>query len=164
MTQWSRAELETAFEHYLRTVEAAVSSGDWSLFADLFTPDATYIEHMYGTFHGRPEILAWITKTMGTFPGSAMTGFPTSWSVIDEERGRIVCEIENHMPDPGDGSVHQATNITILTYAGENLWACEEDVYNPAKFAEMVDAWRRRSIELGTLSAQAQEFFARMSR
>jgi ketosteroid isomerase-like protein len=156
---WSRTELEEAFQHYLRTVEKAVESGDWSLFANLFTDDATYIEHMYGTFHGRPAILDWISKTMGSFPGSAMTGFPPTWSVVDEERGRIICELENHMPDPGDGSVHQATNVTILTYAGDNLWSCEEDVYNPAKFVEMVGAWRQRSIELGTLSDEAAAFF-----
>ena len=75
----------------------------------MFTEDAVYIEHLFGTFHGREEIRTWIRKTMGSFPGSVMTGFPPSWSVIDEERGRIICELENHMPDLGDAVVRQAT-------------------------------------------------------
>ena len=58
---------------------------------------------------------------MTTMPGCWMPDYPSSWHVIDEERGRIVCEILNRMQDPGDGSIHQAANITILTYAGDNL-------------------------------------------
>ena len=31
------------------------------------------------------------------------------------------------MRDPGDGTIITATNITILTYAGDGLWSREED-------------------------------------
>ena len=98
MSQWTRAELEAAFAQYLSTVDRAIAAGDWGLFADMFTEDAVYIEHLFGTFHGREEIRTWIRKTMGSFPGSVMTGFPPSWSVIDEERGRIICELETTCP------------------------------------------------------------------
>jgi len=150
--QWSRSELEKAFLVYQETVERAAQSGDWNLFVDLFTPDADYIEHMYGTFHGHDQIRAWITNTMGTFPGNRMPGFPIAWSVVDEERGWIVCEIRNLMVDPGDGGAHEASNITILKYAGDNRWASEEDVYNPLHFRTMVIAWARSADAHGTLS------------
>jgi hypothetical protein len=158
MSQWTRAELEAAFAQYLSTVDRAIAAGDWGLFADMFTEDAVYIEHLFGTFHGREEIRTWIRKTMGSFPGSVMTGFPPSWSVIDEERGRIICELENHMPDLGDAVVRQATNITILTYAGDGLWASEEDVYNPSKFADLVTDWVKRADELGRLPDEGRAF------
>lgn len=154
MTQWSRAELESAFEHYKAEVRAASTSGDWGRFADLFTEDATYEEHLYGTFHGREEIRAWIIKTMTTMPGSWMPDYPSSWHVIDEERGRIVCEILNRMQDPGDGSIHEAANITILTYAGDNLFSREEDVYNPGRFADVVTDWARVALAHGTLTSE----------
>lgn len=141
--QWTRAELEAAFEHYQAQVRRASETDDWSLFADLFTTDATYIERAYGTFHGREEIRAWAVATMTAPPGSWMTGFPPAWHIIDEERGRIVCDIRNLMPDPGDGSVHEAGNITILGYAGDNLFDYEEDVYNPATFITMLEGWAR---------------------
>ena len=73
--RWTRAELEAAFEHYQAQVRRASETADWSLFADLFTPDATYVEHAYGTFHGREAIRDWAIETMTTPPGSWMTGF-----------------------------------------------------------------------------------------
>jgi hypothetical protein len=143
MGAWSKAELEAAFEHYQRQVRRSAETGDWSHFADLFTEDATYVEHAYGTFRGRDEIRAWVVKTMTEPPGCWMPAFPPSWHVIDEERGRIVCEIRNVMQDPGDGSTHEATNITILGYAGDDLFDYEEDVYNPARFVTMLEGWGR---------------------
>ena len=158
MGRWSWDELEAAFAHYGAEVRAASENRDWSRFADLFTEDATYDEHFYGTFRGREEIRAWIVKTMTTPPGSWMPMYPSSWHVIDEDRGRIVCEILNRMQDPGDGSIHQAANITILTYAGDNLFSKEEDVYNPAKFSEMVRDWARVADAHGTLTAEGTAF------
>jgi hypothetical protein len=143
MGKWTRQELEAAFEHYQEQVSRAVTSGDWTLFADLFTEDARYVEHAYGTFEGRDQIRDWVVKTMTSPPGCWMTAFPPSWHVIDEERGRIVCEILNPMRDPGDGTIHQATNVTILGYAGDNLFDYEEDVYNPAQFVTMLEKWGR---------------------
>lgn len=151
MTQWSRGELAEAFAHYGTEVQAASDARDWGRFADLFTEDATYDEHLYGTFTGREQIRSWIVETMTTRPGSWMQSFPASWSVVDEERGRIVCEILNRMQDPGDGSIHEATNITILTYAGDGLFSKEEDVYNPAKFVTAISAWAKVAHEHGTL-------------
>jgi hypothetical protein len=55
------------------------------------------------------------------------------------------------MQDPGDGSIHEAANITILTYAGDNLFSKEEDVYNPAKFTEVISTWARVADAHGTL-------------
>jgi hypothetical protein len=141
MTSWARAELERAFENYQQTVRGIAKSGDWSVFADLFTQDADYNEHAYGRFSGRDAIRRWVIRTMTSFPGSAMVSFPISWHVIDHERGWIVCEVQNVMADPGDGSLYQEPNLTVLHYAGENLFSYEEDVYNPARYLPMVTAW-----------------------
>jgi hypothetical protein len=162
MGKWSRAELEEAFEHYQSEVRRASALGDWNLFADLFTDDATYIEHVYGQFHGREEIRTWITRTMSSFPGSSMPAFPMKWHVIDEDRGWIVCDVINRMTDPGDGSVHEASNISILHYAGGNQFSYEEDVYNPMSFMSMVTAWGDRARELDTLPPEGAAWFASM--
>ena len=138
---WSRAELENAFTAYQAAGAEAGRTGDWSKWPDIFTEDCEYIEHMYGTFHGREEVRAWITKTMGEYPGNLMHEFPINWYIVDEDRGWIVCEVANRMDDPGDGSVHDGVNITILKYAGNGLWASEEDVYNPAHFGSMLKRW-----------------------
>ena len=154
--RWPRAELESAFRHYQDEVDRIAGAGDWARFADLFTEDATYVEHAYGTFTGRAEIRAWITRTMAAFPGSQMPRFPIAWHVVDEERGRIVCEVWNEMSDPGDGRAHGAGNLTILTYAGEGLWAGEEDVYNPATFLRATRAWCRAARDHGRMTPEAE--------
>ncbi len=149
MGRFPRAELDQAFTDYQKSASQATSTGDWNVWADLFTEDAEYVEHLYGTLHGREAIRAWITETMSTYPGNAMVDFPIGWSVLDEERGWIVCQVWNTMADPGDGSVHQAYNVTLLKYAGGGRWSYEEDIYNPAHFATMIKAWEDRKNELG---------------
>jgi hypothetical protein len=152
----SRDELEAAFEHYQATVRRATDEVDWTLFADLFTEDATYNEHAYGRFSGRSAIAEWAVRAMTSFPGNAMVAFPISWHVLDTERGWIVCEVQNVMPDPGDGSVHRSPNVTILHHAGGSLFSYEEDVYNPARFQQMVARWARTAEAHGRLPDDAR--------
>ncbi len=97
---WTREELEGAFENYQKTVVRATQTGDWNLFADMFTEDATYLEHAFGRFEGREEIRRWVTRTMTAFPGNRMPEFPASWHVVDVERGWVICE----NPEPDGGS------------------------------------------------------------
>ena len=141
MGRFSRAEIEEAFDVYRRTALAAGISGDWNAWAELFTEDATYVEHLYGTFGGREAIRSWITRTMGSFRD--MQYFPVEWYVIDEERGWVVAQVWNRMVDPGDGSLHQAYNFSLLKYAGDGKWWYEEDIYNVEEFATMVKAYLR---------------------
>jgi len=148
MSRWSREELESAFANFQRVLGEAGVSGDWSQWAELYTDDATYVEHSFGTFQGRAAIRKWIDSVMLTGTNTEMTEFPVDWSIIDEERGWIVFRIWNRMRDPGDGSVHQEANFTLLRYAGDGKFSYQEDIYNPARVAEMVEGYRARKLEL----------------
>jgi hypothetical protein len=141
MGKYSREELEQALDHYRGVALEAGTSGDWNPWADLFTRDATYIEHLFGTLGGREAIRRWICSTMAQHPNCEMKYFPMEWYIIDEERGWISCQVWNRMEDPGDGSLHQAYNFTLLKYAGDGLWSFEEDVYNPTHFQTMIRGW-----------------------
>lgn len=158
---FSREELEVAFEHYQATVRRIATEHDWTLFAAMFTEDADYNEHAHGRFTGRPAIAEWAVRTMTTFPGNTMVAFPVTWSLIDPDRGWIVCEIQNVMPDPGDGSVHQSPNLTILHYAGNNLFSYEEDVYNPMRFIETIAGWAAVADAHGRLPGDARPWLAK---
>ena len=85
-----------------------------------------------GTFRGREEIRDWSVRTMTTYPGRVMTGFPLSWQVVDADAARLVCEVRNPMPDPGDGTMLEEPNITIMTYAGDGLFSRRGGRLQPA--------------------------------
>jgi SnoaL-like domain len=141
MGRWTRQEIEEAFENYQRLALQAGTSGDWRPWADQFTEDATYVEHGYGRMCGREAIFKWIDTVMHKFPASEMKYFPIEWYVIDEEKGWVCCYVWNRMSDPGDGSLYQEANMTLLKYAGNKQWSSEEDAYNPVNFAAMIRGW-----------------------
>ncbi len=148
MASWSREELEAAFENFQRVLGEAGTSGDWDKWAELYTQDVTYVEHQFGTFQGRDAIRRWIDGVMLTPPNDEMTEFPVDWYIIDEQRGWIVFRIWNRMRDPGDGSVHQEANFTLLKYAGDMRFSYQEDIYNPKPVEDMVRGYLARKQEL----------------
>ena len=154
-TRFSRAELAQAFAAFEATVDAAARTRDWDAWVAHYTPDVDYIEHAMGIMKGRDQVREWIYRTMTSFPGSHMTAFPSLWSVIDEERGRVICELDNPMRDPGDGTIISATNISIITYAGDGLWSRQEDIYNPLRFLAAGMKWCRKAAALGNLDDDA---------
>ncbi len=139
--RWDRQELQAAHDHYVSVANEVARTGDWRPWVELFTEDAEYIEHHFGVFRGRAAILTWISETMSQWPNSEMRSFPHDWCVCDPERGWWICQIENRFDDPGDGQTYQASNVTILKYAGNMQFSSEEDVYNPAAFGPVVSAW-----------------------
>ena len=162
MGEWSRQEIEQAFERQQQVVAEIGASWDWSRYADLFTEDATYREHSFGNFSGREQIRSWIVAQMDAFPGREMPFYPKTWYSIDEEKGWVFVEFMNRMRDPGDGTVLEAPVITILHYGGDGLWSYEEDAYNPMNFLPMVQEYVERSHRCGTLTEEARTFAANM--
>ena len=155
MPRFSRAELADAFVVFESEVDDAARTQNWDAWVAHYTPDVDYIEHAMGTMKGREEVREWIYRTMTAFPGSHMTAFPSLWSVIDEERGRVIVELDNPMRDPGDGTIISATNISIITYAGDGQWSRQEDIYNPLRFLAAGMKWCKKAQALGTLDDDA---------
>ncbi|HSQ00799.1 MAG TPA: nuclear transport factor 2 family protein [Candidatus Dormibacteraeota bacterium] len=120
----SRAEVESAFKHYL---EVGAYRRDWNAWADLFTEDAVYVEAQYGTFHGREAIRTWITTVMAGVPDMYFP--PVTWQLID---GDQVCFcIDNAYPNPRDpkGPPIAFPTVSYLRYR-DGLWCREEDIYD----------------------------------
>ena len=141
MPKYSRAELVAAFENYNRARLESQSTGDWNIWAGIFTEDAHYVEHAYGEFQGREAIAKWICDVMAPFP--EMT-FPQDWIAFDDEKGAIVFQCQNRLPHPTDpdGEPFSFPTWTRLVYAGDGLFSSEEDIYNPSKDAgPTIKAW-----------------------
>jgi SnoaL-like protein len=155
---FSAEEISEAYAAMHVRVQEYADSGRWESFADHFTEDAEYVEHAFGTFRGRDQIREWSVRTMTSYPGSVMTGFPLAWQVVDAPTSRLICEVRNLMPDPGDGSHHEESNLTIMTYAGGGLFCREEDVYNPLRFLRMGLRWAAIAEEHGRLTDEGRAY------
>ncbi|WP_405490586.1 nuclear transport factor 2 family protein [Nocardia sp. NBC_00511] len=153
MGKFSRAELEEALHHYVEVVDRCSATEDWSPFADLFTEDVEYIEHAYGIMHGREEVRRWIVSVMKPFP---QMRFPHEWIAFDEDNDAIVISIRNVLDHPTEAGVEfWFPNISRIVYAGDGLFASEEDTYNPARDApRVVGEWVQAG---GVLRSAPQE-------
>ena len=141
MSRFPREELVEAFARYNKARIKAQETNDWTDWSNCFTEDAHYIERAYGEFHGREAIHNWITEVMAPFP--EMT-FPQDWVAFDDEQAGIVFQCQNRLPHPTepDGPPFQFPTWTRLVYAGNGLFSCEEDCYNPVKDANpVIKAW-----------------------
>jgi len=58
MGKWSREELQRAHDRFIEVAKESGRKGDWGPWAEMFTEDATYVEHHYGEFQGREAIKA----------------------------------------------------------------------------------------------------------
>ncbi len=123
MGQFTRDELERAFQRYWRT--GAVGE-DWDAWADLFTEDADYVEHVLGRLRGREAIRAWIKPIMEQY-GELYTAY--EWHCIDPEHDRVLVYMQNRRDHPTGTGTIDFPGITILDYAGNNQWKREEDFW-----------------------------------
>lgn len=134
MSEFAREEIEQAWETFQRL---GVGEHNWEAWADLFTDDARYEEHVLGTFDGRDAIKSWITATMADYANMTLW---IEWSFIDGNR--VAFYIWNNLPDPvGDGTRYGFPNTTIIEYAGDGQWSWEADFYDPADAERVWRAW-----------------------
>jgi hypothetical protein len=124
MGRFGGDELEQAFRHYWRT---GAAGEDWDGFADCFTTDARYVEHVLGNRHGREEIRAWIKPIMERFC-ELYTAY--EWHVVDEAGARVVVYMQNRRDHPSGRGTIDFPGITILRYAGDGLFDGEEDFWS----------------------------------
>ena len=130
------AATRDAFETFL---DLGARGRDWPAWAALFTEDAVYTEHCLGQFHGSAAIETWIQSAME--PVACMT-FSVEWCIIEADR--VAFWIWNHLPAPdGRGDAEYCfPNLTILTHTGGAMWSAEEDFYEPAWTACVIDWFR----------------------
>jgi ketosteroid isomerase-like protein len=117
-----RAEVEREFRRYFMTGPVLE---DWAAWANLFTDDATYFDHFYGTFTGPEEITAFLEGTMGAAP---QVYSPLLWYVIDGER--VAYKVYNRADNPRPGGEPiDFPSYQFIEYAGGGKWRSEEDVW-----------------------------------
>ena len=89
MAKHSIDELRRHTSTFLAVSDEYAASRDYNAFADLFTEDSTYIEHVFGEMHGRDAVRQWIVPLMKKYPNDQMT-YTHDWVLFDEENGRVI--------------------------------------------------------------------------
>jgi len=135
MAKYGRNELDQAFQRYWRTGAVGES---WDAWADLFAEDAAYVEHVLGNLQGREAIRAWIKPIMEEYC-ELYTAY--EWHTVDEERGRVIVYMQNRRDHPSGTGTIDFPGITILDYAGNNLWSREEDYWAVPKAYATVEEY-----------------------
>jgi len=126
MKDVSRAEVEAAFRRYWQIGNIEERWSDW---ADCFTEDVVYVEHVLGRMRGREAVRAWITKLM---PQNPHVHGCLDWVVIDGPR--VVYGMTNRYYNPR-GPEHPPIDfpgMSHITYAGDGLFSFEEDYWDVA--------------------------------
>jgi hypothetical protein len=115
-----RDEVEDAFRHYFMTGPVLE---DWIAWSKLFTDDATYNDHYWGTFHGPAEIQRFLEGTMSY---ASFVYSPLVWYNIDGSQ--IVYKVINRADNPAPGSApFECPSLQVIQYAGDGKWRSEDD-------------------------------------
>jgi len=124
-----RAEIDREFRRYFMTGPVME---DWQGWASMFTDDATYFDHFYGTFTGPEEITKFLEGTMGAAP---QVYSPLVWYLIDGTRVayKVLNRADN--PEPGAPPI-DFPSYQFIEYAGNGKWRSEEDVWIPAEMKQ----------------------------
>jgi hypothetical protein len=124
MGNYDHNEIEQAFRKYWHT--GAVAE-DWNGFAEMFTEDAHYVEHVLGSMRGREAIRAWIIPIMEQYC-EIYTAY--EWHTVDDEADRVVVYMQNRRDHPSGSGTIDFPGVTILHYAGGGLFDREEDFWS----------------------------------
>lgn len=124
MGKYPKDELEDAFRKYWRTGAVGES---WDAWADLFSEDCVYLEHMYGEMRGRETVRTWIKPIMEKY-GELYTKY--DWHAVDPDGGRVVFYMQNRRDHPSGHGTIDFPGISILEYAGNGKWSKEEDFWS----------------------------------
>jgi len=124
MDEYSREEVEQAFRHYWQVGNIEERWSDW---ADCFTEDVVYVEHVLGNFDGREAVRKWITELMvhNTHVHGAL-----DWYVI--EGPRVVYGMDNRYFNP-EGPEHpdiEFPGMSQILYGGDGLFRFQEDYWD----------------------------------
>jgi hypothetical protein len=136
VTVYPRDEVEQSFQHYFKT---GIVNEDWVAWSKLFTDDASYHDHFWGTFHGPAEIEQFLE---GTMSGAPQVYSAYHWHVIDGNR--VVYQIVNQADNPVEGAPPIGfKSLQVITYAGNGTFSSEEDwwvLYDMVRFRNQWNA------------------------
>jgi hypothetical protein len=121
-------EVEAAFRHLWRVGPVGE---DWRAQAELYRPDATYIDHYYGPM-SMAEFVPWCERLMSEQFPELYTVY--EWHIVDGKRVVVHMLNRRDNPDPA-GAPIDFPGLSIFEYAGDGRWGYERDYWSVSEAA-----------------------------
>jgi ketosteroid isomerase-like protein len=128
-------EILATYQRYVDTRDR-VEAGElpWDALAGFFTDDATFIDPAWGRIEGIEAIRTFLVESMA---GLEDWEFPHEWAMVDGDR--LIARWQNRLPGRrADGTPYQAPGYSLLRYAGNGRFSCEEDLLNMVHVVELI--------------------------
>jgi hypothetical protein len=144
MGKFAREEVDRAFQHFYYT---GCVAEDWTSWARLFTDDCHYVEHFWGTLHGRDEVEAWINPVMAGVPEIYTV---LEWYMVDDDK--VVWSLQNRRdnPDPAGPPYFDFPGLSVARYAGDGRFNYEEDYWDVRGARETAQLYAAACQKTGT--------------
>ncbi len=144
MGRFSRDEVDAAFRDFFYT---GCVAEDWSAWARKFTDDCRYVEHFWGTLHGRRQVEAWIDPVMAGVPEIYTV---LDWYMVDDDK--VVWSMQNRRdnPDPDGPPWFDFPGLSVACYAGGGRWSYEEDYWDLRGARETAQQYADACARMGT--------------
>lgn len=134
-------EVERALAAYVARRER-IDRGEsrWVELAELFTPDAVFLDPHWGRIEGREDIALFLERSMHGLDGWT---FPIEWTLVDGDRA--VVKWQNRLPGAdARGRPYETPGISVLEYGRDGCFAREEDLLDLTAVFRLVEesGWR----------------------
>jgi ketosteroid isomerase-like protein len=99
----------------------------WSALAEFFTEDAVYCDPAWGRIEGREAIADFFVRAMAGLTGHGWST-PENWTMAAGHR--LVSQWDQVLGKGADGEVRKVPGLSILYYAGDDLFCYSHDFLN----------------------------------
>ena len=124
MDRFARSEVEDAVAQWWQVGNV---DEDWRAWTELFIRTCSTSITFWGPLHGRTEVDMWIHAVM---KGRTRDLHGVDWYTIQDDVVVFHCQNRRDNPD-GEGPPYwDFPGLSVLRYAGDGLWASEEDYWD----------------------------------
>ena len=134
-TPVAEGELARLYRHHRALHEA----GDWVGLGELFAPDASYLDSVWGWSHGAERITAFLEASMR---GLDDWSFPICAVAYDSDRGAVLNHWLNRLPgERPDGTHYDVPGSSLIAFDVDGLIVRQMDLFDTRWMMRTIDEW-----------------------
>ena len=114
-------------------------AGDWVGLGDLFAPDASYLDSVYGWSHGLSDIRAFLEASMR---GLDDWSFPIHAVAYDESTSTVLNHWMNRLPgERTDGTHYEVPGASVISFSADGRISRQMDLFDTGLMKRTIKEW-----------------------